>query len=154
MMASNKSWPWPGWAKRQGITVVLGVVPLIFFIGFMFISRSCIFLRFYVYLGMNMCPRASLGPPWGAMSLIPRIKYLRMSGTIILDNENVVHDATFIYWLGKERCILSRRNVHIQVRLPKVHSVYVEMFIYMLGNEKCILYTTYTECTFCYPICI
>ena len=94
-------------AQKIKITVVLSLVPMFFL------------YRFYVYFGQLHIPSilcvsrdesVSQGFPGtaqgGPMSLIPRIKYLRMSGTIILDNNNVVHDESFIYRLGNERCIL------------------------------------------------
>ena len=78
--------------------MVLGFVPMFFLYWFYVYfaqlhipSLLCVFRHEYVSQGL---PGTALGGP---MSLIPRIKYLRMSGTIILDNENVVHDELFIY---------------------------------------------------------
>ena len=87
--------------------MVLGLVPMFFLYWFYVYfaqlhipSLLCVFRDEYVSQGL---PGTAQGGP---MSLIPRIKYLRMSGTIILDNENVLHDESFIYRLGNERCIL------------------------------------------------
>ena len=54
-------------------------------------SLLCVFRHDYVSQGL---PWTAQGEP---MSLLPGAKYLGMSGTIILDNENVVHDELFIY---------------------------------------------------------
>ena len=84
MMAPKKSWPGPGWPKRQGISMVLDFVPL-FFLYLFYVycaqlhipSLLRIFRNDYVSQGL---PGTAQG---GARSLIPILKYVRMSGTIM-----------------------------------------------------------------------